>query len=215
VLEPLNETQADEALGSRALLNGLIAEIRSVLPQHTLVASGHNYAGIPELDALQPLADRNVVYTFHYYEPHNFTHQGATWGPPLWNLLRNWPYPSSPERVAPLLDKAKPSVRDSLKWHGAERWGRAKIAAQIERAARWSERHGVPLWCSEFGVLRKRVVPADRHAWLRDVRETLEARKIPWTHWDYAGDFGVVTGKRGERKVDEGVVKALGLPRRG
>lgn len=211
VLEPLNETQADTAASSRALLEGLIAEIRTVLPRHTLVASGHGYAGVPELEALQPLADRNVVYTFHFYEPHNFTHQGATWGPPLWKALSHWPYPSSPERVAPLLANARPAARDALKWHGDERWDGAKVAAQIERAAQWGRRHGVPVWCSEFGVLRKRVAPADRHAWLRDVRTALEARRIPWTHWDYAGDFGVVTGPSGARKVDPGVVEALGL----
>lgn len=215
VLEPLNETQADEALASRALLSFLVGEVRSVLPQHTLVVSGHRYAGIAELQVLQPLADRNVVYTFHFYEPHNFTHQGASWGPPLWKELRHWPYPSSPERIAPLLGSIKPSLRDPLKWHGHERWDRAKIAGLLERAAQWGLRHRVPVWCSEFGVLRPRVAAADRRAWLRDVREELEARKIPWTHWDYAGDFGVVTGKRGERKVDEGVAKALGLARRG
>ena len=211
VLEPLNETEAEEPLPSRALLAFLVAELRGVLPQHTLVASGHRYAGVAELEALQPLADRNIIYGFHFYEPHNFTHQGATWGAPLWRTLRNWPYPSSPERVAPLLKAAKPDAREALKWHGEERWNRERIAAQIRRAAQWGERHGVPVWCGEFGAMRKRVAPADRQAWLRDVREGLEANKIPWTHWDYAGDFGVVKGKRGARVVDRGAVEALGL----
>jgi len=211
VLEPLNETEAEEPLASRTLQTFLVGELRSVLPQHTLVAGGHRYAGVAELEALQPLADRNIVYGFHFYEPHNFTHQGATWGPPLWRTLRHWPYPSSPERVAPLLDALEPPVREALKWHGDERWDRDKLAAQIARAARWSARHGVPVWCSEFGAMRKRTVPADRQAWLRDVREALEANRIPWTHWDYAGDFGVVKGNRGKRVVDEGVVEALGL----
>ena len=211
VLEPLNENQADEALASRTLQSFLVGEVRSLLPQHTLVASGHRYAGIPELEALAPLADRNIVYTFHFYEPHNFTHQGAAWGPPEWKLLRGWPYPSSPERVAPLLEKARPELRDALRWHGDERWSREKIGALLERAAQWGQRHRVPVWCSEFGVLRPRAVAADRRAWLRDMREELEARKLPWTHWDYAGDFGVVTGERGARKLDKGAIAALGL----
>lgn len=211
VLEPLNEPEADEPLGSRALLTALVADIRTILPQHTLVAEGHGFAGVAELEALHPLADRNIVYGFHFYEPHNFTHQGATWGPPLWKLLRLWPYPSSPERVAPLLPTVRPEVRDALKWHGEERWHRERIAAQIARAAQWGHRHGVRVWCGEFGALKKRAAPADRAAWLRDVRETLEAERIPWTHWDYAGDFGVVSGKRGERKIDRVAAEALGL----
>lgn len=211
VLEVLNEPEADEPLGSRALMTALVAEVRTILPQHTLVVAGHGFSSVAELEAMHPLADRNIVYGFHFYEPHNFTHQGATWGPPLWKLLRQWPYPSSPERVAPLLAAARPEVRDALKWHGEERWNRDRITGQVGRAAQWSQRHGVPVWCSEFGVLKKRTVAADRNAWLRDVREALEAQRIPWTHWDYAGDFGVVSGKRGARRVDRVVVDALGL----
>jgi endoglucanase len=65
----------------------------------------------------------------------------------------------------------------------------------------------VPLWCSEFGVLRKRAAPGDRAAWLRDVREELEQRGIGWTHWDWKDNFGIVSGG----KADPKVVEALGL----
>jgi endoglucanase len=211
LLEPINETEDERPLPSRGLQAFLAARIREQLPGHTLVAGGHRHAGVAELAALAPLDDRNVVYGFHFYEPHEFTHQGATWGPPLWPLLRKVPYPSSPERVAPLLAAARPEARDALRWHGEQRWDRARIESLLDRAAQWGRQHGVPVWCSEFGVLRPRAIPADRAAWLRDVRESLEARGIGWTHWDYAGDFGVVTGPRGRRKVDAATAAALGL----
>jgi endoglucanase len=38
-----------------------------------------------DLLALQPLADGNVIYNFHFYEPHEFTHQGANWGEAWWS----------------------------------------------------------------------------------------------------------------------------------
>jgi endoglucanase len=199
--EPLNEPETEDAAASRALLGHLARELRTVAPRHTLVVSGHRYAGVAELEALRPLDDPNVVYSFHFYEPHNFTHQGADWGDPAWKALRDFPYPSSPEAVAPLLDAAAPAARELLRWHGEERWDRAKVGALVERAARWGRAHRVPVWCSEFGVLKARAPAAGRAAWLRDVREALEANGIGWTHWDYAGGFG----------LDAAAIEALGL----
>lgn len=200
--EPLNEPETEDAAASRALLEYLVRELRAVAPAHTLVVSGHRYASVAELEALQPLADANVIYSFHFYEPHNFTHQGADWGDPAWKALRNFPYPSSPEAVAPLLDATAPETRELLRWHGEERWDREKLAARVARAAHWGRAHRVPVWCSEFGAMKTHAAAADRAAWLRDVREALEAGGIGWTHWDYAGPFG----------LDATAIEALGLP---
>lgn len=213
VVEPLNESGIEDAGDSQRLYAFLVSAIRPVLPAHTFVVAGHRYAGVAELARMRPLEDANVVYAFHFYEPHNFTHQGATWGAKLWRSLRNFPYPSSPERVAPLLARTPPALVPVLEWHGEERWSRAKVDGLIGRAARWRDQHQVPVWCGEFGVLKKRVATGDRAAWLRDVRESLERHGIPWTHWDYASDFGVVGGPRGKRVVDKVAAEALGLHR--
>jgi len=209
--EPLNEPGVADALAGRALMEYLTAALRAAAPLHTLVVAGHGYSGIEELEALRPLADPNLVYSFHFYEPHNFTHQGASWGDPAWRLLRNFPYPSSPESVAARRGAAPPKARELLRWHGEQRWNRERVGALLERAARWGRNNRVPVQCSEFGVLKKRVAAADRAAWLRDVREALEARGIGWTHWDYAGEFGIVGGKQGKRVGDKKAIEALGL----
>ena len=78
-------------------------------------------------------------------------------------------------------------------------------------AAEWASRRGVPLVCNEFGVYRVFSDPADRAAWLRDVRVGFEHSGIGWTMWDYSGSFGVVTKKDGKAMPDEGVLRALGL----
>lgn len=211
VFEPLNEPEFGDAAASRAFLAEVAAAIRASAPDHTLAVSGHKYAGVAELEALEPLDDANVVYTFHFYEPHNFTHQGAHWGDPGWRELRDLPYPSTPEIVAPLLEHAAEAARDRLRWHGEERWNRERIGALITRAAAWSRAHGVPVWCGEFGALKTRARPEHRAAWLRDARELLEKEGIGWTHWDYAGDFGIVRGTRGARVEDPVTLDALGL----
>jgi endoglucanase len=175
--EPLNEPETADAAASRALLEYLARELRAVAPAHTLVASGHRYSSVDELEALRPLDDRNVVYGFHFYEPHDFTHQGATWGDPRWAALRGLSYP------------------------GVQGWDAARVRERIARAAHWGRTHRVPVWCSEFGALKTHAAAADRAAWLRDVREALEAHGVPWTHWDYTGPFG----------LDEAAIQALGL----
>src|SRR5437868_2469280 len=80
-------------------------QIRSVAPNHTIIACGARWSGLEDLLPLQPLALANIIYTFHDYEPFAFTHQGATWTDPTVQPLRNVPYPSTPENIAKNLDQ--------------------------------------------------------------------------------------------------------------
>ena len=160
----------------------------------------------------EPLRDPNVIYNFHFYEPHIFTHQGATWGEYYWHWLKGLHYPSTPEsadQVALLV----PSEVDRLRVirYGHDHWDAARIETEMKEAAEWARPRGVPLVCNEFGVYREFSDPADRAAWLRDVRIAFEHNGIGWTMWDYSGSFGVVTKKDGKAMPDEGVLRALGL----
>src|SRR6266511_4738400 len=82
----------------------LITAIRAGAPQHTIIASGHRWSGPYELLFLEPYADRNIIYNFHFYEPFAFTHQGATWAGANVAFYKEVPYPSSPEGVSKMLD---------------------------------------------------------------------------------------------------------------
>ncbi len=55
------------------------------------------WSDIWDLLAMEPLADGNVIYNFHFYEPHEFTHQGATWSVPWWSYTHGVPYPADGE----------------------------------------------------------------------------------------------------------------------
>ena len=48
-----------------------------------------------DLLAQPPLADGNVIYNFHFYDPHEFTHQGAYWDAPWWSYMHGIPYPAT------------------------------------------------------------------------------------------------------------------------
>ena len=67
------------------------------------------------------------------------------------------------------------------------------------------------LTCNEFGVYRKFAAPADRAAYLRDVRVSLEKQDIGWAMWDYQGGFSVVNRANASVTPDAATVSALGL----
>jgi endoglucanase len=211
-LEIMNEPEFSDRYRWLGVQMKLAAAIREGAPTHTIIAAGARWSDDDDLVFQEPLHDSNIIYNFHFYEPHIFTHQGATWSAYYWHWLRGLKYPSSPEsaeRVAALV----PDEVDRLQVirYGHEHWDAARIESEMKQAAEWARRRAVPLVCNEFGVYREYADPQDRAAWLHDVRTALEHNGIGWTMWDYSGSFGVVTKKDGKAFADEGVLKALGL----
>jgi aryl-phospho-beta-D-glucosidase BglC (GH1 family) len=188
----------------------LAAAIRQNAPQHT----GASWGGIDGLKALKPLADSNVVYSFHCYDPFAFTHQGATWSGEEVKPLRHVPYPSSPEAVAPVLATLEkhPGAKQMVKDYGDQRWDKARLAARFREGIEWGRQHQVPLYCGEFGVFPRFAQPEHRANWFRDFGQVLAENQIGWGVWGWDEGFGLnrrtVAGKP---VVDETVARALGL----
>ncbi|MFL6253807.1 MAG: glycoside hydrolase family 5 protein [Pyrinomonadaceae bacterium] len=213
LLEIVNEPMVEDPYRWMGIQTRLAAAIREGAPRHTIIATGPRWSSVDQLLLIEPLADRNVIYNFHFYEPHNFTHQGATWGADFWPYLKGVPYPASPDAVAPLVAAAeRENVRAVLKDYGEQRWDAARVEREIAQAAEWAHRRGVPLTCNEFGVYRAYAPAPDRLRWLADVRTALERHRIGWTMWDYAGGFGVAVREKGGRaEPDPETAAALGL----
>ncbi|MGA8069745.1 MAG: glycoside hydrolase family 5 protein [Terriglobales bacterium] len=211
-LEIMNEPELTDPYRWLGVQMKLAAAIRQGAPAHTIIAAGARWSDDDDLLFQEPLRDPNVIYNFHFYEPHIFTHQGATWSAYSWHWLRGLKYPSDPEQaesVAALV----PNEADRLHVirYGHEHWDAARMESEMKQAAAWARRRGVPLLCNEFGVFRDFADPQDRAAWLHDVRSALEHNGIGWTMWDYSGSFGVVTKKDGKTVVDDSVLRALGM----
>ena len=210
--EILNEPEMRDAYRWYGVEAKLAAAIRRGAPANTMIATGANWDNDDDLLFLEPLPEPNVIYVFHFYEPHIFTHQGATWGAYYWHWLKGLRYPSSAENAAQVA-KLVPEARDRMQVirYGADHWDASHIEAEINQAAEWGKQHNVPLICNEFGVFRYYADPQDRAAWIKDVRTSLERHNIGWTMWDYSGSFGVVTNRETKAKLDEVTVQALGL----
>ena len=211
--EVMNEPEVSDPYRWAGIQARVTEAIRQAAPQNTIIATGPNYSGIADLLTQHPLADGDVIYNFHFYEPHEFTHQGAGWGAPWWNYTHNVPYPATESSMAETV-KQVPDARDryDFQHYWLDHWDGHRIRLQIDAAAEWGKANGVPLLCNEFGAYRRVTDPASRMNWIHDVRTALEADGIGWTMWDYRGGFGVVYKEDGQpAKVDPAVVEALGL----
>ena len=215
LFEIINEPVFDKREGEWNALNArLAAAIQQRAPQHTIMTSGPNWGGIDGLKKLTLLADPNVVYSFHCYDPFPFTHQGATWAGPDVKPLKSVPYPSSPEAVAPLLPELDsfPGSRKMLENYGQAAWNKAKLAARFKEGIAWGAQNHAPLYCGEFGVFPSRAKAEHRANWFHDFGEVLAENKIGWSVWGWDEGFGL--GRRhvnGKPEVDQVVAKALGL----
>ena len=210
--EVMNEPTLPDLYRCDGIQARVVARIRAVAPQHTVIATSSMYSGIDNLLAMEPVRDENVIYTFHDYNPMWFTHQGATWGSEGWVFVHGVPYPSTPENVQPILGQQQDErERVWLQRYGWERWDAARVGAEVASMSEWAQRRGVPLYCGEFGVYKAFADPKARMTWISDMRNALESKHIGWAMWDYQGNFGLVTKGSGGTVVDQAVVNALGL----
>jgi aryl-phospho-beta-D-glucosidase BglC (GH1 family) len=210
--EVLNEPVLDNVQQWAAVQTRAIAAIRQAAPHHTIIATAKRYSGLTDLLTLQPVADPNVIYTFHDYEPFAFTHQGATWTMEQVRSLRRVPYPSSPEEITPVVSQEQQLIDQHwVNSYGLDRWDAARIRSELSFAGKWAALHHVPVYCGEFGVYQAFADPAMRAVWLRDTRTALEEEGIGWAVWDYQGSFAVVSKTDGKATPIPAVAIALGL----
>jgi endoglucanase len=210
--EILNEPEVSDSYRWTGIQERAAAAIREAAPRNTIIATGANYSDIPDLLAKHPLPDGNVIYTFHFYDPHVFTHQGANWGVPWWSYEHGIPYPPTEAAMQPLLQEV-PDLADryQLENYWLDHWDAQRIHALIDEAAAWGKLNRVPLLCNEFGAYRQYTEPASRNRWIHDVRTALEADGIGWDMWDFHGGFGVAIKENGKSVADPATVQALGL----
>lgn len=162
--ELLNEPhQAMNAGRWNQLLHPTWAAVRDSNPAREIIIGTAPMNDAPALDQLVLPDDPAVTATVHYYEPMNFTHQGADWvhGP-----------------VPPL----------GARWGTRE--DHTKVTEDLERVHTWSVEHGLHVLVGEFGSY-DRAPAADRIAWTSHVRGELDRLQLEWCYWDLTGDFGV------------------------
>jgi len=212
ILEVMNEFSSPDLNSWFGLLLQSIEKIRHYAPNSTIMVQGAGYSDMLDLVKMPTLSDSNLIYNFHYYDPHIFTHQGATWGLDYWLDVHNLPFPATESGVSQLIEHTdSQETRWRLLQYKEDHWDADRVAGDIGFAAQWARERNVPLMCDEFGVYRNFSDPDSRERWLTAVRTAFEKNHIGWTMWDYQGGFGVVYKENGSLRDDDVVLRALGL----
>jgi hypothetical protein len=212
--EVLNEPvfSADPQFWS-TLQRAVLAVIRSALPDATVVLTGADWGGIDGLVKLDPVADTNVVYSVHFYEPQELTALAAYRSGLDRAAFARLPFPMNPDGCAAAARGATDEAsRDLITFTCGLHWDAARIEARIGGLADWAHDHHVTILLGEFGATRQLNTTA-RLAWLAAVRQSCERHEIGWALWGYDDvmGFGVDPRKPENGHLDPGVLAALGL----
>ena len=172
--------------------NQLIAKVHKALrerePMRTLVVGSNLWQGYETMKYLKvPEGDKNIVLSFHYYNPMLLTHYGAWWTP-IGKYRGKVNYPGiliSKEDYEAAPDSIKPELEPYL----TQEWNVDKIRADFKDAIEVAKKYNLQLFCGEWGVYE----PVDRelaYKWTKDMLSVFDEFNIAWTTWCYDADFG-------------------------
>jgi endoglucanase len=163
IFEILNEpSQALTPEMWNAWMQEVLEIIREKHPLRTVIIGPASYNSIDKLPKLQlPEDDRNIIVTVHYYQPFEFTHQGAPW--------------------------VNRQDQVGIEWLGTEQ-DRAAIASDFDRADAWAQEQKRPLFLGEFGAYDKAAMDS-RTRYLQAITRAAEERDWAWAYWQFDSDF--------------------------
>ena len=196
--EFMNEPVAPEHEQWNQLVAKVHAALRKVEPKRTLVIGSNLWQGYQTIKYLRvPENDKNIVLSFHYYNPMILTHYGAWWTP-IGKYKGKVNYPGilvSKEDFEAAPDSLKPELEPYL----TQEYNIDKIRADFKDAIEAAKKYDLQLFCGEWGVYE----PVDRnlaYAWTKDMLKVFDEFNIAWTTWCYDADFGFWDQKKHDFK---------------
>jgi len=212
--EILNEPHGISDAAWNTIQRHVVAAIREIDQTHTLVVGPANWNSYHNLDEMPVYEDDNLIYTFHFYDPFLFTHQGAGWTDPSLAPLAGVPFPYAADQMPDFPASLEGTWIESSFNNYPNEGTVSRVRQLLDLAVQFRDARKVPLFCGEFGVLISNSDPADRVFWYETIRQYLEENQIAWTTWDYHGGFGLFEeGGNGLFDYDLNVplLEALGL----
>lgn len=185
----MNEAVADDPNDWNKLLALVIADIRKTEPERKIVVGSNMWQSVSTFnDLVIPENDKNIILSFHFYNPFAFTHHMASWTS-LKDYTGPVSYPGMTLREEDLKDLPD-SIEEIMREHFAY-YDRASMIADIQQPLKYAKEHNLPLYCGEFGCLPTMNLE-DMLMWYSDFISVLEENGIAWANWDYKGSFGIV-----------------------
>jgi len=143
-----------------------LTEIRKTNPDRKVLLGTASYGGLGGVKDLNPPNDPNLILSIHYYNPFNFTHQGADW--------------------AGLKDKYIGTKWEDLPWE------RNQVISEFDYAIQWAKQKKMPLHVGEFGSYELADMES-RARWTTYLARYFESQGLSWAYWEYSAGFGIYT----------------------
>ena len=191
LFELRNEPHDMTASAWRTQATQLIQAVRAVAPNHTLVVGFHDWNGRDALVKSEPFADPNIIYTFHFYDPFVFTHQGATWAGSGLPDLKGVPFPANSSTKISVPASAKGTWVEGAINNYANEATYEVIYRNLEATKTWSTAKNVPVFLGEFGSYNLNAEPDSRCRHAEAIYVALGKLQIPSTWWEWDGGFSM------------------------
>ncbi len=171
--------------------NNLMKILRPLDLNRYWIISSTNYCAVDALSNMKIVPnDNKIIYSFHFFAPYCFTHQGAPWDSAKTSLT-GLPYPYSLKSMPP---KPKESLDTNLNYnydHYHKKANSKFIDENIRFAYDWMIKNQVPVICTEIGSINT-ISQQSRENYFNDALDVLRSYSIPSLIWDLDQSFGII-----------------------
>lgn len=138
--------------------------IRKTNPERCVLLGTAEWGGVGGLKSLEIPNDQNIIVTVHYYNPFEFTHQGASWseGSEAWV---------------------------GTQWHDTE-LERQAVVEDFKLALNLAKDKNIPIHVGEFGAFSRADIDS-RVSWTRFLSRWFEQQGFSWAYWEWNSGFGI------------------------
>ena len=193
--EPLNEVVVFDVKDAWNDLAGrYIKMMREITPESNIIIGGVCYNHVGTVKYIDVPLDARIIYNFHCYDPHIFTHQGAYWVDGMDQSFRTG-YPKTLKEYENDLTLSGADLSDTYDLPEDIIIGEWFFESIFEPAVLKAEEDDVPLYCGEYGVIDL-ADNEDKLRWLQDIHQVFLRFGIGHALWNYKEkDFGFTGGR--------------------
>lgn len=144
--------------------------IRKTNPKRCVLVGTAEWGGVGGLRSLVIPDDPQVILTIHYYNPFQFTHQGAGWseGSDAWL---------------------------GTQWRDTE-FERQAVEEDFKTIVRLAVEKHIPVHVGEFGAYSRADIQS-RVRWTRFLARWFEQQGFSWAYWEWNSGFGIYDPQKG------------------
>jgi endoglucanase len=146
------------------MADGLKA-IRKTNPTRAVLVAPGDYNSVAAVPKLKLPDDKNIILSIHYYNPFQFTHQGADW---IGGDANSWL---------------------GTKWEDLQ-MERNQVESEFSYLKTFEKQNNIPVNIGEFGAYSKADI-ASRNKWTTFLARWFEQQGYSWAYWEFSAGFGI------------------------